>query len=151
MTVKFVSVNSKVVSNKGLSITRIELLSCLLLSKLVSAVVNVLSVEVVVSKIVCWNYLSVALWWIKRVDKNWTVLVENRVRKIRQKVGSSSCRQISGELNPADIATTPECRPKVLPQFWSYGPEFLKSPNDEWPVFETVQASKPPEVGIEEL
>ena len=70
MTVKFVSAKSKIVSNKGLPIPRIELLACLLLSKLVSAVVNAMSAEVVVSKIVCWTESLVALWWIKRVDKN---------------------------------------------------------------------------------
>ena len=73
MAVKFVSAKAKVVSNQGLSIPTIELLSCLLLSKLVSAVVNTMSVEVVASKTVCWTYLLVALWWIKRVDKNWKV------------------------------------------------------------------------------
>ena len=76
--------------------------------------------------------------------------MENTVRKIREKVDSSSWRHISGELNPADIATS-ECRPKVLPQSWFYGPEFLKSPNEKWPVFETVPVSIPPEAGIEEL
>ena len=40
-----------------------------------------LSVEVVVRKMVCWTDSLVALWWIKRVDKNWKVWVENRVRK----------------------------------------------------------------------
>ena len=73
MTVKFVSAKSKVVSNKGLSIPRIELLFCLLQSKLVSVIVNAMSVEVVVSKIVCWTDSLIALWWIKRVDKNWKV------------------------------------------------------------------------------
>ena len=149
MAVKFVSTKLQVVSNKGLSFPRTELLSCLLLSKLVSAVVNTMSVEVVVSKTVCWTDSLVALWWIKRVDENWKVWVENRVRKIRKKVGNSSLRHISRELNPAAIATR-ECRPKVLPQLWFHGPEFLKSPN-EMSVFETVPASIPPEVGIEEL
>ena len=45
MTVKFVSAKSKIVSNKGLSIPTIELLPCLLLSKLVSTVVNAMSVK----------------------------------------------------------------------------------------------------------
>ena len=130
MTVKFVSAESKVVSNKGLSIPRMKLLSCLLLSKLVSTVVNAILVEVVVSKTVCWTDSLVALWWIKRADKIWKVWVENRVRKIREKVDSSSWRHISGELNPTDIATR-EYRPKVLPQLWFHGPEFLKSPNEE--------------------
>ena len=66
--------------------------------------------------------------------------MENRVRKIIEKFDSSSCRHISEELNPADIATR-EFRPKVLPQLWFYGPEFLKSPNEKWPVFETVPVS----------
>ena len=69
MTVKFVSAKSKVVSNKGLSVQRIEHLSCLLLSKLLSTVVNAMSVEVVVSKAICWTDSSVALWWIKRANK----------------------------------------------------------------------------------
>ena len=130
MTIKFVSAKSKAVPNEGLSIPRIELLSCLLLSKLVSTIVNAMSVVVVVSETVCWTDSLVALWWIKRAYKIWKVWVENRVRKIREKVDSSSWRHISGELNPADIATR-EYRPKVLPQLWFHGPEFLKSPNEE--------------------
>ena len=53
MTVKFVSAQLKVVSNKGLPVLRIEPLSCLLLSKLISTVVNAISVEDVGSKTVC--------------------------------------------------------------------------------------------------
>ena len=70
--------------------------------------------------------------------------------KIRKKVNSSSWRHIPGKSNMADTATR-ECRPKVLPQLWFHGPESLKSPNEKWPVFETVPASIPPEVGIKEL
>ena len=90
-------------SNKGLSIQRVELLPCLLLSKLVSAVFNTMSVYVV-SKTVCWTDSLVALWWIKTADKNWKVWVESRVRKIGEKVDSGSWRHIPLELNPADIA-----------------------------------------------
>ena len=71
MTVKFVSAKSKVVSTKDLSVPRIELLPSILLSKFISAVVKPMSVEVVFSKTVFWIDLLVALWWIKRVDKNW--------------------------------------------------------------------------------
>ena len=86
MTVNFVSAKSKLVSNKGLSIPRIELLSCLLLSKLISAVVNAMSVEVAVSKTVCWTDSLVTLWWIKRADKNWKVWVENRIEKLEKRL-----------------------------------------------------------------
>ena len=74
-----------------------------------------MSVVVVVSETVCWTDSLVALWWIKRADKIWKVWVENRVRKIREKVDSNSWRHISGELNPVDIAIR-ECRLKLLPQ-----------------------------------
>ena len=51
----------------------------------------------------------------------------------------------------ADIATW-ECKLKVLPQLWFHGPEFLKSPNDKWPVFETVPVTiQPTKAGIKEL
>ena len=39
----------------------------------------------------------------------------------------------------------------MLPKLWFHGPEFLKSPSEKWPVFETVPASIPHEAGIEEL
>ena len=141
MTVKYVSAKSKVASSKGLSIPRIELFSCVLLSKFV---------EVLVSKTLCWTDSLVVLRRIERVEKNWKVCIENIVRKIKEKVGNSSWRHIPGELNPSDIATR-ECRPKVLPQSWFHGIEFLESLNEKWPVFETVPASTPPEVGIGEL
>ena len=104
-----------------------------------------MSVEVVVSTIVCWTDSLVALWWIKRADKNWKVWVENR-----ETVNNSSWKHIPGELNPTGIATR-VCRPNVLPQLWFHGSEFLKSPSEKWPVFETIPASKLPESGIEEL
>ena len=90
MTIKFVNAKPKVVSNNSLSIPRIELLCCVLLSKLISAVVNTMSVEVVVSKTTCWTDLLVAVWWITRIDKNWSVWAENRVTTIREDVDSSS-------------------------------------------------------------
>ena len=52
-------------------------------------------------------------------------------------------------MNPDDIVTC-DCRPKVLPHLWLHGFEFLKLPDEKWPVFETIPA-KPPEVDIEQL
>ena len=105
MIVKFVSANRKQGPIKAL----------------VSGVVNAMSTEVVDIKIVCWTDSLVVLWWIKGVDENWKVWVENRVGKIREKVDTSSWRHIPGKLNPADIATR-ECGPKVLPQLWFHDP-----------------------------
>ena len=50
ITFKFVSATSKVIFNKGLSIPMTELLSSLLLSKLVSAVVNAFQLRLLLVK-----------------------------------------------------------------------------------------------------
>ena len=68
--VKSVSAKSKVASNKNLSTRRRELFSCLLLLRLISAVVNTMSVEIVVSKTIYWTDPLVVLRWIKRGDKD---------------------------------------------------------------------------------
>ena len=86
MVVKFVSAKSKVVSSKGSSVPRIELLTCLLLSKLLSAVVNAMSVEVVASKNGCWTDSLVALCWVKTLIKigrfGWKIELEEFDKKL---------------------------------------------------------------------
>ena len=86
MPVKFVSAKSKVVSSKGSSVLRIELLPRLLLSKLLSAVVNAMSVKVVASKTVCWTDSLIALCWVKKLIKigrfGWKIELEEFDKKL---------------------------------------------------------------------
>lgn len=56
--IKIASAKLKVVRNRDFQIQRIELLSCVLLSKLISTIINIRQLG---SK-------TVYLWWIKRVD-----------------------------------------------------------------------------------
>ena len=64
-----------------------------------------MSAEVNVSKIVCWTDSLVSLCRIKKIDKEWKVWVDNRVRQIRNFVDSSNWRHVPGELNPTYIPT----------------------------------------------
>ena len=64
-----------------------------------------MSVEVNITKVVCWSDIKVALWWIKSVNKKWKVWVENRLSEIPENVGVDCWRYVPTECNPADIAT----------------------------------------------
>ena len=63
-------------------------MSCLLLSHLIVSVEKALTVEVNITKAVCWSDFKVALWWIKSVNKKWKVWVENRMSEIRENIGA---------------------------------------------------------------
>ena len=54
---------------KDVSIPRLELLDCVLLSKLVVSVINAARLEVQVRKVFCWTYSQIVVWWIKQSRK----------------------------------------------------------------------------------
>ena len=64
-----VTAESKIVPSKKLTVPRLELMSYLLLSRLIVSVKKALSVKVSIAKFVCSSDSKVALWWIKSVNK----------------------------------------------------------------------------------
>ena len=64
-----------------------------------------LPVEVNITKFVCWSDSKVALWWIKSVNKNWKVWVENILTEIRENIQVDCWCYVPTEFNPADITT----------------------------------------------
>ena len=56
-------------SMKNFLITRSELLSCLLLSKLITMAVKAVEVEVKINKVFCWSDSQIAIWWICQIGK----------------------------------------------------------------------------------
>ena len=99
------SAKCRLVPSKGLlSIPRLELLSCLLLSEQMRAVFDAISIQITINEVFCWSDSQIALWWIKQVQKSWKIWVENRAEKIRSNVPIDSWRYIRTDQNPADIA-----------------------------------------------
>ena len=90
---------------KDLSIPRLELLACVLLSKLVVSVINAVRLEVQVRNVFCWTDSQIAVWWIKQSNKRWNVWVQNRVEIIRNNISSVHWFHVPPSQNPADIAT----------------------------------------------
>ena len=132
---------SKVAPMKKYSIPRLELLSCLLLAKLIKAVISAFGEEVAVNTITTWTDSEISYYWLTQVHKEWNTWVENRVGQIRGIVPPSSWRHVPGTKNPADLATR-ELNPEKLMEcsLWWYGPTFLHETDSEWPDIPAVSA-----------
>ena len=87
----------------GLTIPSLELLSALILSRLITTVEETLKPLVAIEKIYCWTDSTTALHWIIGTSKEWKTFVENRVKEIRSCVPPSSWNHCPGTGNPADI------------------------------------------------
>ncbi|GIX77076.1 reverse transcriptase [Caerostris extrusa] len=128
--VKFVAAKSCISPLKKVTIPRLELLACVLGSRLAKYVVTALSLKEVPTYY--WTDATVALCWIQR-EENWGVFVNNRVKDIRSLSKKEYWRHIPGKLNPADIASR-GCTLQHLSQYgWWEGPEFLKASPEAWP------------------
>ncbi|GIX75941.1 reverse transcriptase [Caerostris extrusa] len=121
---------SRISPLKKVTIPRLELLACVLGSRLAKYVVTALSLKEVPTYY--WTDATVALCWIQ-LEENWGVFVNNRVKDIRSLSKKEYWRHIPGKLNPADIASR-GCTLQHMSQYgWWEGPEFLKASPEAWP------------------
>ena len=88
--VNFLCAKTKVVPLKKLSIPRLELLGCVLLSKVLKDVLVALKGCVFIDSVYCWSDSEVALCWVKGKEKCWKPWVENRVVSIKSSIGKDS-------------------------------------------------------------
>ncbi|OXA55097.1 hypothetical protein Fcan01_10291 [Folsomia candida] len=115
---------------KKITIPRLELLGCLIGSRLRSSVIKALSMENIESYF-CSDS-STALAWIRRNDE-WGTFVGNRVKEICSLTSQSQWRFVPGVMNPADLPSR-GCTPSQLVKSrWWEGPEWLTKPQHEWP------------------
>ena len=108
------------------SIPRLELLSCLLLAKLTSSVLEALQTVLDVKVGSCFTDSKVAFYWIHGEDKQWKQFVHNRSVEIRRLVPVQHWRHCAGKDNPADMpsrGTSPKDLETSLT--WRHGPDWL--------------------------
>ncbi len=117
---RFVAAKTRVAPLQQQTIPRLELLSALLLARLMSTITKGPECELTLSTPYCFTDSMVSLWWI---NKTWKTFVQNRVAEI---IPPDCWRHCPGIENPADIpsrgATPLELSTKLL---WHTGPPWL--------------------------
>jgi hypothetical protein len=128
----FLASKTKVASLKTLTIPCLELLGCLLLSKLIKEVLEDIKGRIKLDNIICWSDSEVAMCWIRGKEMSWEPWVENRVVSIRNVVDRDSWRFVKGEVNPADVPTRISSNlHECFAGCWFSGPSFLLSQHFE--------------------
>ena len=118
--VTFVAAKTRVAPKRGQTIPRLELLSALLLARLMSKVVSCLAQDTQLDPPVYFSDSQVALHWICGENKIWKQFVQNRVEEIRSVKGWKYCT--SGE-NPADLPSRGTTMEKLSTNtLWLKGP-----------------------------
>ena len=132
---RFVCAKSRIAPLKKITIPRLELLSALLLSRLITTVQEALKPELEITAIDCYTDSQVALCWIRGTHREWKQFVHNRVTEIRALVPPVHWKHCPGILNPADIpsrgVTSTEMPQKV--ELWLHGPDNLGGMESEQP------------------
>ncbi len=124
--VKFVTSKTRVAPLKKQIIPWLELLSALLLARLITSVSASLECEVKLAPPRCYSDSKVALFWIQGVDKDWKLFVSNRVLEIQRLIPIKYWSHCSGHENPPDIPSR-GLRPLELSvnKLWHCGPDWI--------------------------
>ena len=88
------------------TIPRLELLSCLLIAKLITYVLAALESAIEVRLGLCFMDSKVALFWIQGKGKKWKTFVHNSVKEIQWLTSAKHWSHCPGKANPANI---PSC------------------------------------------
>ncbi|XP_057302726.1 uncharacterized protein LOC130636893 [Hydractinia symbiolongicarpus] len=131
---RIVCSKTKVSSLNELSIPRLELLSCLLLSSLISCISQSLGSAVPVALKFCWSDSIDALCWVRNNNSS-KQFVKNRVTKIRDLTPPAMWRFCPGKLNPADLPSrgVNKANKNNWFQTWTVGPSFIYEDQLQWP------------------
>ena len=128
--VQFVACKTHVAPIKVVTIPRLELLGCLLLSRLHKSV----SSNFPPQNSFLWSDSLTALSWI-RFSKDWCIFVANRVEEIHGNCDGAQWFHCPGKLNPADLPSRGVSVRQIMDSdLYHKGPNFLRSwSQDSWP------------------
>jgi predicted nuclease with RNAse H fold len=138
ITTNLLAAKSRVSPLKAESISRSELVACVIAVRLSSVVRE--TYPTAVEDTFFWTDSEVCLRWINTPSKSFKAYVAHCVGEIQTFTEPRQWLHVPGVINPADIGTRPisifelkDC------QFWWEGPAFLKSEISDWPKTKIIQ------------
>ncbi|UYV81864.1 hypothetical protein LAZ67_20002726 [Cordylochernes scorpioides] len=147
VNVQLIASKSRVAPKKKLTIPRLELMSCLIGSRLTKQVMKIISESIAISEnnIWFWTDSSTALRWIQN-EKPWATFVRNRVNEICSISKKENWHHVSGANNPADLPSRGSSVKKLIEHKWWEGPSFLWGEEASWnqfdPIFDEEEINK---------
>ena len=127
--VNLVASKAHIALMKGETIPRMELMSALILARLITTVSNALEDVVSIDNIYCWQDSQITLWWIYGTTKEFRQFVQNCLVEIRKLVNFRNWKYCPSDDNPSDITSLDMKLSKLMKNSkrWK-GPEFLSEP-----------------------
>ena len=129
--VDFVASKTRVSPLKQQTVPRLELLSAVLLARLIHNIAEAIREDLQVSSFRCYTDSTVALHWILGIDKHWKPFIHNRVSEIRRLIPPENWAHCSGKDNPADLPSRGLTMQELASsEVWLNGPIWLKDKSE---------------------
>ena len=87
---------TRVLPLQRLTFPRIELLSTVLLARLIHSATEALSTKLNLEDLICFTDSMISYYWIRGLEKGWRPFVQNRVNEVRRLVSPSQWRHCPG-------------------------------------------------------
>ncbi|UYV76793.1 hypothetical protein LAZ67_14002028 [Cordylochernes scorpioides] len=139
VNVQLIASKSRVAPKKKLTIPRLELMSCLIGSRLTKQIMKIISESIAIPEpnIWFWTDSSTAHRWIQ-IEKLWATFVRNRVNEICSISKKKNWHHVSVVNNPADLPSRGSSVKKLIEHKWWEGPSFLWSEEPSWNQFDLI-------------
>ncbi|GFX64868.1 integrase catalytic domain-containing protein [Trichonephila clavipes] len=129
---------SRVAPVKPITIPRLELCACVLLSQLLEKVLHSLTLPI--QQIMLWTDSNIVLAWIQRSPEQLKTLIGNIIKIIQRLTQNCQWNHVSSNENPADLISRGLNASDISSkQLWWHGPDFLREELEANPIdFERI-------------